>query len=114
SSLTKRFEVRVVNTSPSVKGEVSGKSELRFDRVLDALRILGGLSRELIRFRPDIVHVNTPYNWAFLRDGLAVWIARLLGARALLHFRGGDFPEFAEGSRPALRRAILATLRHAD
>lgn len=114
SSLNKRFELRVVNTSPSVKGEVSGKSELRFDRVLDALRILGGLLRELIRFRPDIVHVNTPYSWAFLRDGLAVWIARLLGARALLHFRGGDFPEFVEGSRPALRRAILATLRHAD
>jgi len=113
SPLAERFEFRVVNTSPSAKAEVSAKSHFRLDRVFDALRILGGLLRELIAFRPDVVHVNTPYFWAFARDGAAVWLTGLFGSRAVLHFRGGDFPEFVASSRPAVRRAIVATLRRA-
>jgi glycosyltransferase involved in cell wall biosynthesis len=114
SPLAERFEIRVLDTSPSDKDTVTGDSRFRAGRAADALRILSGLVRELIRFRPDLLHVNTPYSWAFLRDGLAVWVARAFGVRTVLHFRGGDFPEFVRGSRPLLRRAIVATLRRAD
>jgi glycosyltransferase involved in cell wall biosynthesis len=114
SPLGERFELRIVNTSPSEWTAVSGGSRFRFDRARDAARILASLSRELLLRRPDVVHVNTSYFWAFLRDGLALWMARLAGARTVLHFRGGDFPEFVAASRPAARRAILATLRRAD
>jgi glycosyltransferase involved in cell wall biosynthesis len=58
--------------------------------------------------------VNTSYFWAFLRDGLAVWLASFAGARTLLHFHGGDFPEFVAAARPSARRWIEATLRRAD
>ncbi len=114
SELCERWEVRVVDTSPSQKTAVHGESRLRVDRVLDALRILGGLLWQLLRFRPDVVHVNTPYYWAFLRDGTAVWLASLLGTRTVLHPRGGDFAEFVEGARPVPRRWIEATLRRTD
>jgi len=114
SELRERWELRVVDTSPSQKKAVHGESRLRPDRVVDALRILAHLVLELVRFRPDVVHVNTPYYWAFLRDGTAVWLASAFGARTVLHPRGGDFPEFVEGARPRLRRWIHATLRHAD
>lgn len=114
SDLCARWKVRVVDTSPSEKEAVHGESRLRLDRVFDALRILAGLVWQLLRFRPDVVHVNTPYYWAFLRDGTAVWLASLLGARTVLHPRGGDFPDFVQGARPLLRRWIDATLRRAD
>jgi glycosyltransferase involved in cell wall biosynthesis len=106
--------MRVVDTAPSEKTTVHGRSRLRADRVLDALRILGRLGWALIRFRPDLVHVNTPYYWAFVRDGLAVWIAGAFGARTLLHFRGGDFPAFAAAQAGPARVLIRRTLRRAD
>jgi len=114
SELGKRWDLRVVDTSPSEKVAVHGESRLRLRRVLDALRILMDLLWQLVRFRPDVVHVNTPYYWAFLRDGAAIWIASLLGARTVLHPRGGDFPEFVEGAPHLFRRWIDATLRRTD
>jgi glycosyltransferase involved in cell wall biosynthesis len=114
SDLARRFEVRVVNSSPSRADAVSGESRFRFDRALDALRTLSRWVLELVRFRPDVAHVNTPYYWAFLRDGAALWLASLAGAKTAIHPRGGDFPEFVAGARGALRRFVDATLRRAD
>jgi glycosyltransferase involved in cell wall biosynthesis len=114
SPLAERFELRIVDTAPSEHAVVSGGSRFRGDRLLDAVRILARLVGELARFRPDVVHVNTSYFWAFLRDGMAVWLAKLAGARVVMHFRGGDFPEFVAGSPPLARRAIVATLARAD
>ncbi len=93
---------------------MSGGSRLRLDRVTDAVRILASLLWELLLHRPDVVHINTSYFWAFLRDGLTLWITKLFRIPTVMHFRGGDFPEFVDGSRPAVRRAILATLARAD
>jgi len=114
SGLAERFEIRVVNSSPSRADAVSGESRFRLDRALDALRTLSRWALELVRFRPDVVHVNTPYYWAFLRDGVALWMASWAGARTALHPRGGDFPEFVNGTRGAWRRFVEATLRRAD
>jgi len=113
SALRDRFEIRVVNSSPSAV-DVAATSRLRMGRVGDAVRILARLAVELVRFRPDVVHVNTSYFWAFLRDGLAIRMARLAGARTLLHLRGGDFPEWADAAGPAWRSFIGATLRKSD
>ena len=113
SALQEAFEIRVVNSSPSAV-DVTGTSRLRFGRVADALRILWQVVVELLRFRPDLVHVNTSYFWAFLRDGVAIRMARLAGARTLLHLRGGDFPEWAERSGAFVRSFIRATLRRTD
>lgn len=113
SALAERFEIRVVNSSPS-SADVTGQSRLRLGRVGDALRILGRLVVELVRFRPALVHVNTSYFWAFLRDGVAVRLARLAGARTVLHLRGGDFPEWADGAGAAWRSFIAGTLRKTD
>jgi glycogen(starch) synthase len=49
-----------------------------------------------------------------LRDGGFVWIARALGVRTVLHFRGGDFPEFAAACPAWAARLLDATLRRTD
>jgi len=114
SDLARRFEIRVVSHSPSRADAVSGESLFRADRARDALRSLFRFVRELWRFRPELCHVNTPYYWAFLRDGLALWLASFAGARTLMHPRGGDFPEFVERARGPWRWFVDATLRRAD
>ena len=113
SELGERFEIRVVNSSPSA-ADVASRSRFRAGRVADAVRILAELVVELVRFRPQLVHVNTSYFWAFLRDGIGIRLARLAGARTLLHLHGGDFPEWAEGAPAAWRSFISATLRKSD
>jgi glycosyltransferase involved in cell wall biosynthesis len=114
SPLAERFSLRVFDTAPREEVAVSGGSRFRLDRASDSLRMLLGLARELRRRRPRVLHVNTSYRWAMLRDGLFVWIARTLGVRTILHFRGGDFPEFAAACPRWARWLLDATLRRTD
>ena len=107
------YEIRVVDSSPSA-AHVASTSRLRLGRVVDALRILWEVAVELVRFRPEIVHVNTSYAWAFFRDGIAVHLARMAGARTVLHVHGGDFPEWSERTSAPTRAFVRATLRRLD
>lgn len=114
SPLQQGFDIRVVNSSPSIVDVVGDRSRFRFSRVLDAVRVLSNQLRVMVGFRPDVVHVNTSYHWAFVRDGISIWLARAFGARTLLHFRGGDFRESLEGASRLYRAFVLATLRRTD
>lgn len=114
SPLGRRFGVRVFDTAPRDDGTVAGGSRFRGDRALASLRMLLRLARELRTYRPDVLHVNTSYQWAMLRDGAFVWLARALGVRTVLHFRGGDFPEFAARCPRVAARLLDATLRRTD
>ncbi len=113
SELAEHFELRIVDSAPTNFEAVSGESRFRGDRAVDAIRTLSRWIYQLVTFRPDVVHVNTPYYWAFLRDGLAIWLASLAGAKTALHPRGGDFPDFVEGAPRWLRFFIDATVRRA-
>ena len=114
SDLRERFEFRVVDTSPPEKRYVQSNSRFRLDRAFGALPALFKLLWQLIWFRPQILHVNTPYFWAMVRDGAAVWLASLFGVKTLLHFHGGDVQESVENSPRFVQRMIWATLRRAD
>lgn len=114
SPLSERFALRVFDTAPRDDGAVSGKSRFRADRALAAVRMVLLLARDLIRHRPAVLHVNTSYHWAMLRDGAFVWLARAFGVPTVLHFRGGDFPEFAGACSPRAARLLDATLRRTD
>lgn len=110
SPLATDFEIRVLDTAPPDKRGVSAERHFRPIRAVASLGVLFRAVFLFLRFRPQIVHVNTPYGWAFVRDGGICWLARIFGARSLLHFHGSVFPDFAEAQRPLLRRAIRATL----
>ncbi len=114
SELAERFAIRVLDTSPRAKDTVRAVSRFRLDRALEAVRLLLQLVVELVRFRPGLVHVNTSYQWALYRDGIFVLLARAAGARTLLHFRGGDFPEMFRSRPRPIRRAIRFVLSRCD
>jgi glycosyltransferase involved in cell wall biosynthesis len=114
SPLAEEFGLHVLDISPRDEGAVSGRSRFRMDRAFDSLRMLAALVRDVRRHRPHVLHINTSYHWAMLRDGAFVWIARGLGVRTVLHFRGGDLPEFAEACPRWAARLLEATFRRTD
>ncbi len=114
SALTRDYDIDVVNSAPSGSKTVSGKSRFRLDRVRDSISTLWIMALRLLRSSPDIVHVNTSYQWGFLRDGCAIWVASMFRCRTVLHFRGGDFPEFLRTRPKVVRSLVIATLQRAD
>ena len=110
SPLATEFEIRVLDTAPPDKQGVSADRIFRPVRAVAAVRVLLRAVWLFLRFRPHVVHVNTPYAWAFVRDGAVCWLAWLFGVRSLLHFHGSLFPDFVESLGPWARRIIWATL----
>lgn len=52
---------------------------------------------EILRFRPDVVHIHTCSYNTFWRNGLDVLLARLLGHKVVLHIHGAMFHTFLSG-----------------
>jgi len=63
-------------------------------------------ARDVVTFRPDVLHLTTSYDRAFLRDTAFITVARIFGARVILNIRGGDFQRFYLEQPPARRRRI--------
>lgn len=110
SSLAKEFEIRVLDTAPPDKQDISTERLFRPVRAMAALRVLFRAVWCLVWFRPHVIHINTPYAWAFVRDGAVCWLAWFFGARSLLHFHGSVFPDFVESQGSLAQRLIGATL----
>lgn len=108
------FDVDVLDTSPPGAGVEQARSRFRVDRALRAFGQIAACVRRLRSFRPQVVHINTSYHWAFARDGILVWLASWAGARTLLHFHGGDLPLWYHATPPPLRGWVRATMRRAD
>jgi glycosyltransferase involved in cell wall biosynthesis len=69
---------------------------------------------ELIRFRPDVVHLHAACNTSFLRKAILLWISRLAGVPVVIHMHGSLFDEEYENSPRVIQAAIRATLRRAN
>lgn len=110
SPLSGEFEFGVVDASPRT-GSVESESRFRPARALTAVQVLWRFLFQLLVRRPDLVHVNTPYHWAMLRDGLIVWLGWVFRVPVVLHFHGGDFPSFSSGLPSPLDWLLRCTLR---
>ncbi|KWX66504.1 glycosyltransferase family 4 protein [Mycobacterium sp. NAZ190054] len=68
---------------------------------------------ELIRFRPDVIHLHASTRGSFVRKAILFWINRIVGTPVVLHMHGSGFPEDYERSPRAVRALTRATLRRA-
>ena len=114
SELASAFDIQAVNTSPPDVESVSGESRFKARRAWASMVTLLRMSGKLVRWRPHIVHINTSYYWAMLRDGLMVRLANRFRARTVLHLHGGDFDRFFRSCHPLYRRFVRRTLLKAD
>jgi glycosyltransferase involved in cell wall biosynthesis len=69
---------------------------------------------ELIRFRPNVVHLHSATDGSFIRKAVLLWISRLAGVPVVLHVHDPTFPDYYENSACAMRAVIRATLSHAS
>ena len=105
SALAERYDIRVVNTNQS-----GTRSGIQMDKALGMVAATARWAKELATWRPDVVHVNTSGRWpGSIKEFTAVQMARLSGAKTVLHFRGRgpqflfEKKSFRAGGRPLLR-----------
>ena len=94
-------EVRVLNNVKTTDAD-----RHLWQGVAAQLRLLGGLIRGCLGWRPALVHIHTCSWFTFWRNGVDVVLARLLGRRVVLHIHGGQFRSFLYSLTPI--RAWLA------
>lgn len=96
-----QVEVRVLN---NVK--TTGADRHLWQGVAAQLRLIGGLIRGCLGWRPDLVHIHTCSWFTFWRNAIDLVLARLIGRRVVLHIHGGQFRAFLTSLTPI--RAWLA------
>lgn len=77
---------------------------------------LAGISSfvlELVRFRPNLVHLHSSADTSFIRKAVLVWITRLVGVPVVFHMHGSNIEAFYENSPRLFRAAIRGTLSQA-
>lgn len=105
--ITDRFDLRLVNTNPGGESGVSARKIGRY------LRWPARLLAELVRFRPDVVHLNSASRMPHLAlEARLLAACQLAGARTVLHFRGTSVRKIRQTRWG--RRTLARAVSHAD
>ncbi len=91
-SLAAEHEVRVINNR-----KTTAQNRTLWQGGQAQMKLLWRLAAEIIRFRPDLVHIHTCSFNTFWRNGLDVLTTRLLGRKVVLHIHGAMFHHFLDG-----------------
>ena len=68
---------------------------------------------ELMRCRPNLVHLHSSSDASFIRKAILLWMSRLARVPVVLHMHGSDFKTFYDESPRLFRAAIRFTLSQA-
>lgn len=85
-----------------------------FQRVFYSARGLLLLPFQVKRKKIKLVHLHIAQDGSYFRKALATRLAKLCGAKVLLHVHGSHFDQYHKESMPRLQKHILRTLRKAD
>lgn len=69
---------------------------------------------ELIRYRPDVIHLHTASGGSFVRKSLLFWISRPSRVPVVIHIHGSGIQEYYENSPRPIQAVIRATLCRAS
>jgi glycosyltransferase involved in cell wall biosynthesis len=84
STLREKVELLFVETSAGELG-YDQRGKLGWRNFSNTGKNIYHFFRQMLKFRPELVHVVTSLKASFYKHGLMVFIARLLGARVILH-----------------------------
>jgi len=84
SSLPERVNLKFVQTSTHNR-DFSQSGRATISNLIEAVRDCGRFLRAVISYRPQLCHISTAFGLSFLKHGICVIIARVLGSRVLLH-----------------------------
>ena len=86
-------------------------------KVVKLATFLGGAALfmvQLIRLRPNVVHLHSSADASFIRKATLFWMSRVTGVPVVLHIHGSSFHEYFAGSSPLVQAVIRSTLLHAS
>lgn len=69
---------------------------------------------EMIRFRPDVVHLHASTRGSFIRKAVLFWIGRPFRTPVVMHMHGSGFQSYYENSPRPLQAIIRATMSRVD
>jgi phenylacetate-CoA ligase len=90
-----RHSVNLAHFSTSVSGQAGGNLLCRIQR---QVRGLAQLAAAIRRTRARLVHIHTCSFFSYYRSLVDAAVARLLGAKVVLHIHGGQFEQFCAKS----------------
>jgi len=91
SQLTDRFDIKLLKTNVRTSNDEKGRFDLTLVKAFFVF--VFSLINILIRFRPEVVYqfvTATKMGWLG-RDIWGIFIARMLGAKVIIHMRAGHF-----------------------
>lgn len=98
SSLPKRVDLRLFNT-----GKTTPEGRSLWQGIGTRLHLMKMWWNALGPQSQAIVHIHTCSGFTFALDGILLVLARLRGARTVLHIHGARFDSFLDGLSPSFR-----------
>jgi len=69
---------------------------------------------ELLRSRPNVVHLHSASDTSFIRKGILLWASWFASVPVVMHIHGANFDEYYAKSSPMVQAVIRATLFRAN
>jgi len=102
--------VRLIHLDTTDRRDYANLGQLDLANVALGLKSLVGLVVCILIHWPAVVYLPLSQNgWGFLRDGVLIWTARLLGRRVVGHLHGSEFADRFYSTRSFLGRWWIRT-----
>ncbi len=99
SSLKDRFQLKIFNVNKIKNLDINGIEKKLVVKLLTFIKLIILFVIELIKYRPDLVHIHTSSYLGFLEKGVLVLVSKLFGCKTVLHIHGGGFKNFYNKSK---------------
>ena len=108
-------QLEIVHVRSNIRHENLKKGVIDLQGVMTFLRLYILFFCQIIRQTPEIVYLPLASGKVgFLRDAIIIWTSALFGKRIVVHYRGGNFHNFARNSPFWLKKLIKVTLSLVD
>lgn len=108
-------KIKLIHVRSNIRTENGKKGVFDFEGIFGFLKVYGDFLRALRRSRPDKVYfLLSSGKVGLLRDSVIIFTAKLMGKRAIAHYRGSSFRNLYEQYSKTFRWLIRRALRRTD